>query len=1446
MWLDQYARLCRDDRFGPSVATIPECRGGFDFTVTFEESIFSIGPACIVLLFFPWRMSFLWDRSRKTSKSWRFGVKLAGFVALGVLQAVLLGVISMEHVAYRTLFLASVTVQLGAIILLALLSSWEHSRTVRPSFLIATFLITTCILDAARAHTQYLIPGGSPIPVLLIANVVVKLLLLMVEAMDKTSVLLDEHSQLSAEMRSGVLSRALFLWLIPLLWRGFRSVIEPSKLPAIYEGLSSEALTTRVETRWKRGRDGSLLVQVLASFPKELVIIFVSSTIQVALHICQPFLIEKTVTFLDSPTAPINIGYGLLGGFFFVSVGNALVTPWCFHYLFRLTVMVRGALVSMIYSKLLQTTVNSTDQSTAFTLMTTDVENIVETLWRLVLEPWSCLLQIGIGTYLLYLQVGAICCVPILSILATFVVVGLAAAKLGDHQGAWFQAVENRIKLTSQSLGSLHSVKLLGLSRHMEEAISTKRKDELRVSQKFRFVNCVAMTTSFLPVYLSPLITFGAFAIMKMVSHDAPMPVSTAVATLSILNLITTPARQLLFTVAVGLQSIGSFARIQAFLNLGRYPKAGISDGPQEASHFLDQGGEEEEDHQIQLRQMWPTDTTLVDTPPADDFETYFSVGTVTAVTGPIGCGKSTFLRSLLPKESDSMLPLHAIDISYCGQTPWIHHGTIRDNIVGQSDWDAVRYGEVLRACALSADLKAMPDDDSTIVGSMGLSLSGGQRQRIAIARALFANKKRCIFDDVTSALDAHTSHAVTEAVFGRDGLLRACGNGTVVATHSQQILHLADRIILLGRDAKVVDSGSYEELSARHSLGHGQATEPVSTLSTTAPKDEQERPATAGADLVAFRAELDTKIQDMRRQKGDWKSYSFYIGTMGYPHFSVFVLGTAACVALSALFQVWITWWAQDTSGKRSLGFWLGLYAVWAVLSMVGLLAIAQFFMGTLASKASTAIHAKLLTAAMRAPMVVISKMEIGSLINRFSQDIRLIDWQLPFTIILALLGKYWTCPHIGVAIAAVPFIAVSLPVLVGILFLLQLFYLRTSRQLRLLEIEMKAPIVSLFLDTIQGLTTIRAFGWSQAYIRKSLSLLDTSQKPIYLLFCIQRWLLLVLSLTVAALQILAVGIAIATKSNSNAGLVGLAIIQIATLTEALSMLIIQWTEVETTLGAVTRIFQFTQDMPRDDQRRGTEKGVVTDSTFAATGSIVFEDISATYDSNAGGNMVLKNISLSIEPGENIGICGRTGSGKSSLVSALLRLLPCQQGRILIGGVDIATMDPEAVRTKLNVVTQEPFLIEGTVRDNLNPWKSTVSDEAMMGALSKVELSEKITSLGGLDSPLEDKSLSHGQRQLFCLARALLRESSILILDEPTGHVDPTTDATMQRVIRECFQEQTIIMIAHRLKGLLDFDRVAVLDSGRLVEVGAPKDLLSDAASAFRSLYQRVSNEEQ
>lgn len=442
--------------------------------------------------------------------------------------------------------------------------------------------------------------------------------------------------------------------------------------------------------------------------------------------------------------------------------------PWNFHYQMRLMIMARGALVSMIYSKLLRSRVNSVDQSTAFTLMTTDVEKIVDVWWRL-LEPWASLLQIIICTYLLYGQLGAICCVPIIVIfckwklinaiiivcvdthhpLVSFGLVGLAAFKVPQHQEAWFKDIETRVNLTSHTLGSLNSVKLLGLSSKMESTIQKKREDELLTSQKFRVSNCLALagctkpsflpptfrlvlmsTVAFGPTILTPLISFGAYSITRMLSNESSFSVATAVTSLSIITLITNPAKQLLLAIPMGLQAVGGFDRIQKFLQLAEtspsVPRNSFDDGEKSPVFRENQsmlssesvgGGEEIAMHRI------PSTAQVIG----------FTPNSITAITGPIGCGKSTILRGLLSEEAQDFWKLAPNDrsIAYCSQTVWIHDGTIRDNIIGESQWDIQRYRDVIFSCDLDVDISRMPEGDATMVGSRGLRLSGGQKQRI-------------------------------------------------------------------------------------------------------------------------------------------------------------------------------------------------------------------------------------------------------------------------------------------------------------------------------------------------------------------------------------------------------------------------------------------------------------------------------------------------------------------------------------------------------------------------------------------------------------------------------------------------------------------------------------------------------------------------------------------
>ncbi|KAH6648013.1 putative multidrug resistance-associated protein [Truncatella angustata] len=1456
--LENYTKVCGDDTFGPTVPRITECRGGFDFTVTFEESILSLGPACLLLVILPGRLLSLWGRTCKTKGSWLHKTKLIGLAVLGALQAALLAFFSTTQASYRTILISSGTLQLCASILLAVLSHWEHRNAVRPSFLISAFLFLTSIMDAARARTQAQIEGQHIVASILIAIVIAKLVLLLIETKEKTRILLPEFSETSSELRSSLFTRAFFIWLIPVLSAGFKGVISSEDLPAINEKLSSEALTGKVESRWKKDvPKGSyaLMFDVLLSFPKEFSIVLISNAIQVGLQICQPTLTQELVTFLESPTTPMNVGYGLLGGFFCISILNALLVPWGFHFSNRLMIKARGALVPMIYSKLMQCSGSDVNRSTAFTLMTTDVEKIVDTWWRL-LDPWTCLLKISIGTYLLYRQLGAVCCVPIIVIFLTFILVATVGLKVPRHQNSWFQAIEGRINLTTHALGSLQSVKLLGLSSKMEAKIEKKREDELKTSQKFRITNCLALacvlisTAAYAPQILGPLITFGAYSIMRMVSHQTKFPVATAVTCLSILNLISTPAMQLLLAIPMGAQSVGSFARIQAFLQLSETPvlttTTTSSSNDTNVIMTREKSAERDETHATQHHPEQPCGQDSKGSGPVPILSPnlYFTPNSFTAITGPIGCGKSTVLKGLLSSnEGQESCALPSRDIAYCSQTPWIYEGTIRDNIIGQSEMDDPWYQSVIQGCELDVDIGQAPEGDAASVGSRGSKLSGGQRQRIAIARALYSKKSRVIFDDVTSALDGHTLSAVADKIFGRTGILRSKGTSVVLATHAVQILQLADKVLLMGKNGEIIDSGTYDQLSKRHqSFVQRQVSDSPKQLSDSETSDAGTR---LESSVGEYQTRLQTRVADLRRQKGDWRSYGFYIGSMGWLNFLIFVLSAIFYVLFNAIFGVWLTWWAEDTTDSHSLGYWLGLYATWAALIALGLLFTPIFFFTKLASKASKTMHTELLVTAMRAPMSTISSTEdMGSLVNRFSQDIRLCDWQLPFNILLTLFALLACLSSIGIAVAAVPYMAVGVPVLGAVLYLLQLLYLRTSRQLRLLEIELKAPIVSLFLDTIQGITTIHAFGWSQAYMQKNLSLLDSSQKPYYLLFCVQRWLILVLALMVTGIEAVVIGLAIALRTKVSAGLVGLAVVQVTSLTKGLSDLVMQWTEMETSLGAVSRTYRFSHDTPREDHfGEGTTTLPVE---WPSGGSITFEGVSATYDQQTQNNssLALSNITFAVKSGERVGICGRTGSGKSSLLAALLRLLPCHQGRILIDGVVISNMDPEMIRSKLNCVTQEPFLLDETIRENLGPWGAQVPDDEMIQALKQVDLWSKVESLGGLNAQLEGDLLSHGQRQLFCLARALLRKSSVLILDEPTGHIDPATDATIQRLIREGFPGRTIIMIAHRLQSLVEFDTVMVLDKGRLIEIGEPKTLLSDSASSFSALFRAGGSE--
>ena len=450
----------------------------------------------------------------------------------------------------------------------------------------------------------------------------------------------------------------------------------------------------------------------------------------------------------------------------------------------------------------------------------------------------------------------------------------------------------------------------------------------------------------------------------------------------------------------------------------------------------------------------------------------------------------------------------------------------------------------------------------------------------------------------------------------------------------------------------------------------------------------------------------------------------------------------------------------------------------------------------------------------------------------HRFSQDLNVIDNDLAYALIdLALSSVTAIMSAILMCLSASYFLA-TMPAALVSLWILQKFYLRTSRQIRLLDLEAKSPLYAHFLESLDGLVTIRAFGWTKHFEEKNLELLDTSQKPYYLMYCIQRWLSLVLDLIVTGMAIVLMVLVVQLRDKISPGHVGLALLNVMSFSETLASIIKNWTQLETSLGAIARIKDFAATTANENTSSEIQP---VPENWPVYGTIEFKNVSASYTTDS--NLVVRNLTMSIKAGEKIGICGRSGSGKSSLITTLFRMLELTPSSSLtIDDVDITTLPRQQVRSHLNAIPQEPFFLKGTVRSNADPY-GMHTDTAIILAITRVRLWAIVEGKGGLDAELDLDFFSHGQRQLFCLARAILRKSKVVVLDEVTSSVDHETDALMQRVIREEFGDCTIIAVAHRLDTLLDFDKIALLSKGELIEFDSPRALLA-RESAFKELY--------
>eukprot|EP00004_Rigifila_ramosa_P021254 TRINITY_DN5618_c0_g1_i1.p1 TRINITY_DN5618_c0_g1~~TRINITY_DN5618_c0_g1_i1.p1 ORF type:complete len:1399 (-),score=364.82 TRINITY_DN5618_c0_g1_i1:59-4255(-) len=860
--------------------------------------------------------------------------------------------------------------------------------------------------------------------------------------------------------------------------------------------------------------------------------------------------------------------------------------------------------------------------------------------------------------------------------------------------------------------------------------------------------------------------------------------------------------------------------------------------------------------------------------------------GELVMIVGSVGSGKSSFLSAVLGEidRVEGYLARRG-SIAYVPQTAWILNSTVKDNIIFGNEWSPAKYQLAIKCCALESDLKMLPDGDNTEIGERGITLSGGQRQRIAMARAVYADADLYLLDDVISAVDAHVGMKIFQAV---EVVMR--DKTRLMATNQLHLLPHADRIVVL-KDGKIFAVGGYEELIGRGidfatlvETDASPAAAPVvpSVLSglpaSASAADRNTRPSAGGyrrrgsveaqARAMALEEAADQISSDFSVQSGSTENKSGKSGAMmqkeeravGAVKLGVFasylsaggVSGVFAVLVLFTMKQIvdvfldfWLSFWTSDELDRGS-AFYLTGYATLSAITVCAALVrwLSVVRVGLIAAEQ---MHDDMLDSVLRAPVSFFDTTPLGRVLNRFQLDARKIDMDLYSSYHAFLLNLFLIIGILAVQLTINYFFVLAFTPAVIIYYRFQNFYRKTSREMRRLHIISKSPVSAHMAESLAGVSTIRAYQAVERFTTINEKRLDL-YTIAYLFDTVgNRWLAVRLEMLGTSLVSVVCLFAVWQKDTISPADVGLTISAALVLTQTMNMLVRNFADVEASMASVERVLYYSNNIEQErDYNTSSEISAKLPAVWPSEGKIFFEGVQMRYRPDLP--IILKGVTLEVRAGTSVGICGRTGAGKSSLVGALFRLVELCGGRILIDGVDIATVGLGQLRERLAIIPQDAFLFNSNVRENLDP-SGRSSESELLDVLTRVRLSEAISAkmphVAGkpTPNPLDfavgegGANLSQGQRQLICIARALLKKCPVLVLDEATSSIDYETDAIIQEMIRKEFKGRTVLTIAHRINTIDDYDYIVVMKDGVVAEYDKPGVLRSQPGSLYAAL---------
>ncbi|KAH8093747.1 metal resistance protein YCF1 [Cristinia sonorae] len=1472
---------CRDDEGWVPVSPWRQ----FDLTPCFEEGILLSSVLVLFIIFAAFRsfaLSSFQSYPRSQKSIWVLRLKLTLLLlATGTsLANLILLILTRRHVA----LLQSYILEILALVTAIFLTYINHWRTRTSSSLVLllwpTYLVGLAIWARTVSATNF-----AALKVVLILKGVMACLAavsFLLECMGPEFTAEDRpphpekgHVE-SPLLTANIFSIWSFSWMSTLMKIGAKSYITEDDLPSLIP--SDEATQLGVKLRESMKKHKSLWVALFTAYGGPYVFAGVLKLVQDSLAFLQPQLLRWLLSYISSYQEArlngslLNSGPSKLEGFavavlmFVASVTQTVILHQYFQRCFETGMRVRAGLVTTIYQKALVLSADGRGSASGdiVNLMSVDASRMQD-LCTYGLIAFSGPFQITLAFVSLYDILGWPAFVGVAIMIFSIPLNTLIARVLKRMQEKQMKNRDERTRLMSELLTNIKSIKLYAWENAFIRKILSVRNDkEVRMLRKLGIATSL---NGSLWTGIPLLVAFSSFATAALTS-DTPLTSDRIFPAISLFMLLQFPLAMFSQVTSNVIEAMVSVKRLSSFLQADELQA--------DAREVVTRSRRlEEGDEVLSITDgefFWSKDGTH---PTLEGINLTVKKGELVGVLGRVGAGKTSLMSAIIGemRRTEGEVKLSGC-MSYAPQTPWIMSATVRDNILFSHEFDEPFYNMVLDACALRPDLTLMPQGDMTEVGEKGITLSGGQRARIALARAVYARADLVILDDVLAAVDSHVARHVFDHVIGPNGILAT--KARILVTNSISFIKQFDQVVYLRRGL-IIESGSYSSLinneqSELYKLvkGHGNLNSSgMSTPFTGGASSTPSSETAVNSSIVLTEEKLDSVTEKLQRKTSFRKAvlsdtlpvrgsqsdgltkehteqgrvkkdvYFSYIEAASKFGSAMFVIATVLTQLGSLAGNNMLRAWGEhnrETGDNSNVGRYLlgyGLFSLGSTLTG----ALSSFILWVYCSiRSSKHLHDSMLYGVMRAPMSFFEQTPTGRILNLFSRDIYVVDFVLARVIQNVIRTLCTTGVILWVIGFSFPLFLVAVPFLGYFYIRVMIYYLSTSRELKRLDAVSRSPIFAWFSESLNGLSTIRAFNQQPVFAANIARRVDRNQICYVPSISVNRWLAVRLELVGATIIFVAANLALSAlvTTGVDAGLVGFVLSYALNATGALNWLVRSLSEVEQNVVSVERILHYKNLEPEAP----AELSDVLPEEWPSKGEVEFKNYSTRYRPEL--DLVLKNISLNIRHKEKIGICGRTGSGKSSLLLSLFRIIEPASGTIYIDGVDITKIGLHDLRSAISIVPQSPDLFEGSIRENIDPTGSH-EDAEIWVALEQSHLKQFIESLpGGLDAPVKEggSSLSAGQRQLLCFARALLRKSKILVLDEATSAVDLETDRAIQTIIRgPQFEDVTMFTIAHRLNTILESDRVLVLDAGEVAEFDSPKNLLVKSDSAFYSL---------